>query len=684
MAEQIIRNGGKHRTFVPPPFEVEVKELRTRVEEVENSNEQSVETVNGFASQLAETETKISKKVGNGVLVEMGDLSQTVKEAMTGGSVAVVGEGAVTLVNLANDMKAEIEVPIKNGINNPDFTDATGWTAGGGSISVTGNVMTVNANGTSFDPRAQQLATIVPYGNGHKIYVKGKFKPTSANVKAFKIYATATGMTNVFNTISNPVLNEWNDVGTIITLGSGGSGNLGLWFTFNQTALATEKVGELKEVIAFNLTQAFGVGNEPTIDKIDKMLSYYPTKWFKEQANLSKTVQYAMDKVDKSELLPIQAKLNNTPRKVRNNSVIITFDGSWENVVSSGAIDEVEKIGGRATFFPNTTLLNQTGYLTSAQILDLYNRGHEIGVYGSDSSSNMLTGMTNADVDTMLRTRQADVKAIIGENPRSMAYPQGSANLNTHKISTRYFDRVRLTNLRWMMPNNAFIAFAHPSVLDSNVNDVISAIKHAAKHDKDLVLIFHTIQSSGATTIENFKAILQAIVDNNMRCETLETVMSRYNLIVDPWYALPLTTTYANAGWVKNNESVVIEDGVGIWGGRALTITGVGRADGRIVLDPTNTNYILSAPYRLTGRTSGSLIVSVRYADAMDTYISNQSIVVSADTDWTIGKLSLTLPVGAVFATVRLESTLNPEAKGYFDRVVLHPTYAGDFTAEPV
>src|SRR5690625_2526746 len=46
-----------------------------------------------LTSQLAQTEQQLEKKVGNGVLAEMGDLSQEIKEGMTGGSVAVVGEG---------------------------------------------------------------------------------------------------------------------------------------------------------------------------------------------------------------------------------------------------------------------------------------------------------------------------------------------------------------------------------------------------------------------------------------------------------------------------------------------------------------------------------------------------------------------------------------------------------------
>ena len=59
-------------------------------------------------TQLAQTASDLNKKVGGGILAEMGDLSQEVKEGMTGGSVAVVGEGAVGMVNLNAELSAII------------------------------------------------------------------------------------------------------------------------------------------------------------------------------------------------------------------------------------------------------------------------------------------------------------------------------------------------------------------------------------------------------------------------------------------------------------------------------------------------------------------------------------------------------------------------------------------------
>ena len=62
--------------------------------------------LNNTTAQFAQTASELeSTKVGGRILAGMGNLSQEVKEAMTGGSVAVVGKGAVNANNLAEDMK---------------------------------------------------------------------------------------------------------------------------------------------------------------------------------------------------------------------------------------------------------------------------------------------------------------------------------------------------------------------------------------------------------------------------------------------------------------------------------------------------------------------------------------------------------------------------------------------------
>ena len=57
---------------------------------------------NEVTAQLAQTVTEVSKKIGNGKLATMADMGQDVKEAMTGGSVAVVGKNSVVEDNIVD------------------------------------------------------------------------------------------------------------------------------------------------------------------------------------------------------------------------------------------------------------------------------------------------------------------------------------------------------------------------------------------------------------------------------------------------------------------------------------------------------------------------------------------------------------------------------------------------------
>ena len=185
---------------------------------------------------------------------------------------------------------------VDNILKNPDFSDGTtNWIAGGGSISASNNILTINANSTSFDPRAQQLY-VSPYVQGKKFYIKGKFKPTSANVKALKLWLASTGMTSVSVSFENFVTNEWNDVSAILTAGSGGTSDFNVWYSFNQTALATEKVGELTELMVIDLSEL----RMTVKDEIDKMLSYYPNSWFRGRASINNAMRFIMqEKVNK-------------------------------------------------------------------------------------------------------------------------------------------------------------------------------------------------------------------------------------------------------------------------------------------------------------------------------------------------------------------------------------------------
>ena len=76
---------------------------RQKLDKIENGIYESYELSKNNSSQIKEkaNESEVRKK---NVLIEVSDLSQSVKESMTGGSVAVVGKGMVNYENLASDL----------------------------------------------------------------------------------------------------------------------------------------------------------------------------------------------------------------------------------------------------------------------------------------------------------------------------------------------------------------------------------------------------------------------------------------------------------------------------------------------------------------------------------------------------------------------------------------------------
>ena len=72
------------------------------VEKVDNKVTELTPQINNLTAQLVQTESEVSKKVGNGKLATMADMGQDVKESMTGGSVAVVGVNTVLTENIVD------------------------------------------------------------------------------------------------------------------------------------------------------------------------------------------------------------------------------------------------------------------------------------------------------------------------------------------------------------------------------------------------------------------------------------------------------------------------------------------------------------------------------------------------------------------------------------------------------
>lgn len=107
-----------------------------------------------------------------------------------------------------------------------------------------------------------------------------------------------------------------------------------------------------------------------------------------------------------------------------SDAVTVTVD---DGLSSSMAIaDLVERHGQRAVFFISTSLVGTAGYLKKDEIVELANRGHEIGGHGHSHEALDKMSEIRCAVDL---SRCSDLLSdILGFHPTSFALPFGRAN----------------------------------------------------------------------------------------------------------------------------------------------------------------------------------------------------------------------------------------------------------------
>lgn len=232
-------------------------------------------------SQLAELENELDVAVG----------------AVTADSEVVLARNSTaksktftTLDGRLEDLDSDTYLPLKNVVTNGDFSNGTtGWTSGaGGGLTVTDGIGVVTGDGINTNRYASQIFTTIP---SHKYYVKNKIKRISGSGCVLTIYAGNGSPSTV-------------DL-SIIGVGVFDSLALGDWYSYSGVFTATQSyaryligrlsiatfVANIDDVIAIDLTETFGVGNEPTQAQMDSIMSFYSNSWFDGTINIAKNTK---------------------------------------------------------------------------------------------------------------------------------------------------------------------------------------------------------------------------------------------------------------------------------------------------------------------------------------------------------------------------------------------------------
>lgn len=177
-----------------------------------------------------------------------------------------------------------------NDVVNGNFANGTtGWAAIGSTLTALNNVLTVTGNGTTNVPRTSTITgkVCVP---GKKVYVKALVKVTDSvclNVALRSYGSTVTGVLQDTPPLI-PVMNTVNTITGILTMPSTSTGFvvIAVISSYVDALTANGKVMEVQEVMAIDLTDLFGAGNEPTKAECDRIFA----NWFNGTTGLLQTL----------------------------------------------------------------------------------------------------------------------------------------------------------------------------------------------------------------------------------------------------------------------------------------------------------------------------------------------------------------------------------------------------------
>jgi hypothetical protein len=196
-------------------------------------------------------------------------------------------EGVVMDVVTYALTKKLTEFPLINEIENGDFSNGyIGWAIStGGTLSVACNTLYVTGNGGAASVTSFQHIT-TPFEVGKKYYMKCKMRVTNSLCTRVAIVVHLPDKTHLVVAQGSPMENNWYDLSGILEGTINGKSEIRLNHLYNTATDANGAVMECQYVLAINLTETFGVGNEPTAEEMDELLSCFPESWFDGKQNL--------------------------------------------------------------------------------------------------------------------------------------------------------------------------------------------------------------------------------------------------------------------------------------------------------------------------------------------------------------------------------------------------------------
>lgn len=221
--------------------------------------------VNGVVSQLAENAIDMQAQV-DAVIANATVDSEVI---LARGTEATLGARLDSTDAQLADIEQDVKITATNAITNSDFeTGLSGWVVAGNTV-ISNEQFKIGTQSVKRPSSADPLNLNIPFTNGNKIYIGlWVYTDVTAKLKVFK-YATWTALITSPNTTKT---NEWERISVIATATNGG--------VRIDPSPNANGMTYFDGFIALDLTDIFGVGNEPTASEVDKTLTSFSNQWF--------------------------------------------------------------------------------------------------------------------------------------------------------------------------------------------------------------------------------------------------------------------------------------------------------------------------------------------------------------------------------------------------------------------
>lgn len=212
--------------------------------------------------------------------------------------------------------------------------------------------------------------------------------------------------------------------------------------------------------------------------------------------------------------------------------VSITFDDAWKTQYTK-ALPILTKYNMKGTFYITTQYFNTSlysGFMTRAQVKDLYVKGHEIG--GHTVSHPNLTTVSLTKLRAELKNSKTTLDTLLGKPIKGIAYPFGEYNQTVIDEAKK----IGYTNGRTVeggfntKTTDPFRLYAISPSFTTPIAEIKTAIDEAKRDGTWLAIAFHEIDTNGreySNSPAYFEEVLKYLKESQVEVVTVEQGLAK-------------------------------------------------------------------------------------------------------------------------------------------------------------